>query len=121
MYSSRAADTTGREWITMTPLRIFVRRGALRRFHRLKQEAEGLPVKVEWDRRMRDRRDAAAAKAETPAPPTPTPTEQRRAERRREPPFTWRAAEFVVVDEPKALDESGHAQHSSDSDDPDET
>ena len=117
MYSSRAADTTGREWITMTPLRIFVRRGALRRFHRLKQEAEGLPVKVEWDRRLRDRREAAASPAETPAPPTPTPTEQRRAERRREPPFTWRAAEFVVVDEPARANEPEDAEDSADSDD----
>jgi len=112
MYSGRSADTTGREWITMTPLRIFVRRGALRRFHRLKKEAEGLPVKVEWDRRLRDRRVEPAA---APAP-APTPTEQRRAERRRDPPFTWRAAEFVVVDEPARTNEPQGAEDSSDSD-----
>ena len=109
MYSSRSADTTGREWITMTPLRIFVRRGALRRFHRLKKEAEGLPVKVEWDRRLRDRRVEPAA--------APAPTEQRRAERLREPPFTWRAAEFVVVDEPARANEPEDAEDSADSDD----
>jgi len=80
----------------MTALRIFVRRGALRRFHRLKQDAEGLPVKVEWDRREGDRR------AETPTPPAPS--EQRQSERRREPPFTWAAGEFVVVNEPPAGD-----------------
>ena len=76
----------------MTPLRIFVRRGAIRRFHRLKQESEGLPVKVEWDRRQGERRAESAVAVES--------TEQRRSERRREPPFTWRAAEFVVVNEP---------------------
>ena len=31
-------------------LRIFVRRGALRRFHRLKRDAKDLPVDIEWDR-----------------------------------------------------------------------
>ena len=80
----------------MTPLRIFVRRGALRRFHRLKQESEGLPVKLEWDRRLSDRRVVSSAARGT--------AERRRAERRREPPFTWRAAEFVVINEPEATD-----------------
>ena len=65
----------------MSALRIFVRRGALRRFHRLKQDAEGLPVQVEWDRREGDRR------GETPAPASDD-TNQRQSERRREPPFT---------------------------------
>jgi hypothetical protein len=78
----------------MTPLRIFVRRGALRRFHRLNQESEGLPVRVEWDRRQDERRTGRA--------PAPESTERRRAERRRQPPFTWRAAEFVVINEPDA-------------------
>ena len=62
----------------------------------MKQESEGLPVKVEWDRRQRERRAEAA--------PQPEPTEHRRSERRREPPFTWRAAEFVVVNEPDAAE-----------------
>ena len=75
----------------MTALRIFVRRGAIRRFHRLRRDAEGLPVSVEWDRRQRERRTDAM----------PNATEQRRAsDRRSEPPFTWDAAEFVVVSDP---------------------
>jgi len=78
----------------MTPLRIFVRRGALRRFHRLKQESEGLPVAVEWDRRLGERRVESS--------PQPEFAEKRRAERRRQPPFTWRAAEFVVTHEPES-------------------
>jgi len=80
----------------MSALRIFVRRGALRRFHRLKQDSEGLPVKVEWDRREGDRRTDVGAPPET--------TEQRQSERRREPPFTWEAGEFVVVNEKPASD-----------------
>jgi hypothetical protein len=80
----------------MSALRIFVRRGALRRFHRLKQDAEGLPVRVEWDRRQSDRRvDSSQADGSA---------EQRQAERRREPPFTWQAGEFVVVNERPAGD-----------------
>jgi hypothetical protein len=75
----------------MTPLRIFVRRGAIRRFHRLTRDAEGLPVSVEWDRRQQDRRTQAV----------PESRDQRRAsDRRTDPPFTWNAAEFVVVSDP---------------------
>jgi hypothetical protein len=75
----------------MTALRIFVRRGAIRRFHRLTRDAEGLPVSVEWDRRQRERRTEE---------PDSSPTEQRRSDRRADPPFTWDAAEFVVVNDP---------------------
>jgi hypothetical protein len=74
----------------MTALRIFVRRGAIRRFHRLTRDAEGLPVSVEWDRRKQDRRNQAV----------PASTEQRGSDRRSEPPFTWNTAEFVVVQDP---------------------
>jgi hypothetical protein len=100
----------------MTKLRIFVRRGALRRFHRLTRDAEGLPVSVEWDRREGERRtDVAPAPVETERP-SPGPDaaatanhenadrgekpEQRRSDRRNDPPFTWTAAEFVVVNDP---------------------
>ncbi len=62
-------------------LRIFVRRGALRRFDKLKRDAAELPVSVEWDRRSGDPQD----------PPD---------ERRQDPPFTWNAADFVVVAAP---------------------
>ena len=74
----------------MTPLRIFVRRGAIRRFHRLTRDAEGLPVSVEWDRRQQDRRTQAA----------PASTDHRSSDRRSDPPFTWNTAEFVVVSDP---------------------
>ena len=94
----------------MTKLRIFVRRGALRRFHRLTRDAEGLPVSVEWDRREGERRtdlpsdgadvQPAGAPAETASPAAPEKTEQRRSDRRSDPPFTWTAAEFVVVNDP---------------------
>ena len=75
----------------MTPLRIFVRRGAIRRFHRLTRDAEGLPVSVEWDRRQQERR----------SPSAPSLTNQRRSsDRRSEPSYTWNTAEFVVVSDP---------------------
>jgi len=79
----------------MSALRIFVRRGALRRFHRLTRDSEGLPVSVEWDRRQQERRTE----------PAPAESEQRHADRRAEPPFTWDAAEFVVVNDPTKQDE----------------
>ena len=75
----------------MSPLRIFVRRGAIRRFHRLTRDAEGLPVSVEWDRRQQERRSQVTSPS----------TQQRRAsDRRGDPPFTWNTAEFVVVHDP---------------------
>jgi len=75
----------------MTPLRIFVKRGALWRFHRLSRDAKALPVSIEWDRRQEERRSAPAAVSD----------DQRKDDRRRAAPFTWDAAHFVVVpDEP---------------------
>ena len=71
-------------------VRMFVRIGALKRFHFLKQKTADLPVSVEWDRRRSDRRsgdDAAGA-------------DLRKIERRAAPPFTWDTADFVVVEEP---------------------
>jgi hypothetical protein len=62
---------------------IIVRRGALRRFDRLRRDASTVPVEVSWDRRVSD----------GDAPP--------RAERRGPPPFTWDTADFIVVDKPK--------------------
>src|SRR5690349_15111409 len=66
---------------------IRVKRGALRRFDQLKTKSDGLPVEVKWDRRTSERR--AEPSAETP--------NRRKKERRQPPPFTWDAAEFVVV------------------------
>jgi hypothetical protein len=69
-------------------VRMFVRIGALKRFHFLKKKTENLPVSVEWDRRRGDRR---ADSQDDARPDT--------AERRGAPPFTWETADFVVVEE----------------------
>jgi hypothetical protein len=66
---------------------IRVRRGALRRFDQLKSKSAGLPVEIEWDRRVADRRSSAE----------PSGAERRAGERRQAPPFTWEVADFVVV------------------------
>lgn len=80
-------------------LRIFVRRGALRRFAKLKRDAAELPVTVEWDRRSGDRQ-APPENAPDPRPGDP--------DRRQDPPFTWKVADFVVVGSPKGQpDEDG--------------
>jgi hypothetical protein len=63
-------------------IELIVRRGALRRFDRLKKSTADLPVKVSWDRRQ----------ASSPGDDRPT------KERRKEPPFTWTVADFVVVE-----------------------
>jgi len=62
-----------------------VRRGALRRFDKLKQATKALPVNVIWDRR-------------TAGSNTAKPDGERFPERRQETPFTWTAADFVVVE-----------------------
>ncbi|RPI55190.1 MAG: hypothetical protein EHM55_08650 [Acidobacteria bacterium] len=66
---------------------LIVRRGALRRFHKLTQRAANLPVSVCWDRRLHDRR----------ASDGDVPDDRRNADRRRTPPFTWEVGDFVVV------------------------
>jgi hypothetical protein len=68
--------------------RIFVRIGALRRFHTLTQKTADLPVEVVWDRRRDERRDAQA----------PSNDERRQSDRRKKPPFTWETADFVVAE-----------------------
>ena len=67
---------------------LIVRRGALRRFDRLKRDATELPVDVTWDRREQERRSAASKHVGG----------ARKGERRRKPPFTWEVADFVVVE-----------------------
>jgi hypothetical protein len=69
---------------------IVVRRGALRRFDSLTQKTAELPVVVSWDRRTEDRRAASET----------APVERRSGDRRKEPPFTWETADFVVVGTP---------------------
>ena len=68
-------------------VRMFVRIGALKRFHFLKKKTADLPVSVEWDRRRTER----ASGDDTPG--------TRAAERRGSPPFTWETADFVVVED----------------------
>ena len=63
---------------------LIVRRTAIRRFDKLKRATAALPaLKVSWDRRTNDAMDAGP-----------------QAERRQKPPFTWDAADFVVVEKP---------------------
>jgi hypothetical protein len=69
---------------------IVVRRGARRRFDALKEKTADLPAVVTWDRRQMDRRASAQ----------PAEIDQRKTERRREPPFTWEVADFVVLEGP---------------------
>lgn len=71
------------------PVGIVVRRGALRRFDGLTRKTAGLHVVVSWDRRQEDRRASAQRGKKT---------DQRKAERRQKPPFTWEVADFVVLD-----------------------
>ena len=70
-------------------VRMFVRIGALKRFHFLKKKTADLPVSVEWDRRRDDRRSEGTSEGTA-----------RGVERRGTPPFTWETADFVVVEEP---------------------
>lgn len=74
------------------PIRMVVRRGALRRFAALKKQTANLPVVVSWDRRQRDRRNVSGDIAR----------DRRRTERRQQPAFTWELADFVVVEESQA-------------------
>ena len=71
-------------------VRMFVRIGALKRFHFLKKKTADLPVSVEWDRRRSEGRGEDPAAGEN----------ARDADRRGSPPFTWETADFVVVEEP---------------------
>lgn len=67
---------------------IVVRRGALRRFDALTRKTIDLPVVVSWDRRTEQRRASDAS----------APIERRSHDRRKAAPFTWEAADFVVVE-----------------------
>ena len=80
------------------PVQIFVRIGALKRFHVLKQKTAELPVTVLWDRRRGERRSASADDTTEQKPQSPT-VDQRKIDRRGAPPYTWQVADFVVVEE----------------------
>jgi hypothetical protein len=69
-------------------VRIYVKRGALRRYARLTDQAAALPVAIDWDRRTDQRRRAAHDVSK----------DARTGERRQPPPFTWDVADFVVVE-----------------------
>ena len=69
------------------PVRLIVRRGASRRFESLATKTADLPVVVTWDRRSDDRRASSGS----------VPVERRSSDRRKAPPYTWDAADFVVV------------------------
>ncbi len=73
------------------PVRLIVRRGAVRRFDALKRKTSTLDVEVSWDRREAERRTASDN----------VPADRRKRERRGTPPFTWDLADFaVVIDSP---------------------
>jgi hypothetical protein len=69
-------------------IKLVVRRGALRRFHKLKQKTAELPVMVFWDRRQDDRRTNSSN----------IEHDRRKTERRQRPPFTWDVSDFVVAE-----------------------
>ena len=71
------------------PVTLVVRRGALRRFDRLKQATRELPADVVWDRREGRANTGADA-----ADPTKN--------RRKATPPTWELADFVVTETPPA-------------------
>jgi hypothetical protein len=72
-------------------IELVVRRGATRRFQKLKEKTADLPVNVTWDRRNGDRRTASDRVA----------PDRRTIERRQKPPFTWELSDFVVVERPQ--------------------
>ena len=96
--SAESADTMSvmaKKRASSAPLvQIFVRIGALRRFHLLTKKTADLPVEVKWDRRRGDRQPQAEASPE--ALPHP--------DRRQRPPYTWEVADFVVVEDAAATD-----------------
>ena len=67
---------------------LVVRRGALRRFDRLKQATRELPAEVIWDRRAEKRDADPSADAGDPA-----------KNRRKATPPTWELADFVVTED----------------------
>ena len=71
-------------------VQLIVRRGAVRRFQKLKKKTADLPVEIAWDRRTAERRTASQT----------TDRERRKSDRRQKPPFTWDLSDFVVVERP---------------------
>ena len=71
----------------------------MRRFDALKTRTTELPVVVTWDRRTDQRRDAEASAG--------VERDRRQNERRRQPPFTWDLADFVVIEPTKRQKTAG--------------
>jgi hypothetical protein len=92
---TRAKDTDPAPTVEM-----IVRRGALRRYDKLKQATADLPVQLTWDRRLSERRSSAGSQEQ----------ERRRHDRRQAPPFTWTAADFVVIERPGAQEPSAKSK-----------
>jgi len=67
------------------PVTLVVRRGALRRFDRLKQATRELPAEVIWDRRGKGKSSIGAM---------PEPAKNRR----KATPSTWDLADFVLTE-----------------------
>jgi hypothetical protein len=68
-------------------IELIVRRGARRRFQKLKEKTKDLPVEVVWDGRQDERRRTSSDVKE----------DRRSGDRRGKPPFTWDVGDFVVV------------------------
>ena len=78
------------------PVTLVVRRGALRRFDRLKQATQELPAEVIWDRRAEGRGKDPGASGVGPA-----------ENRRKTTPSTWDLADFVVTEDGSRAKDSG--------------
>lgn len=76
-------------------LLLIVRRGAFSRFHSLQEKASDLRVVLEWDRRKGERRQRPDGGSE----------DRRVSDRRKQPPFTWETADFLVAGETTTNDE----------------
>lgn len=87
LEASQRKDSTLAAKSPSQPVRLIVRRGAVRRYEALKARTAEMQVSVDWDRREGERRQAA----ESPD------GERRRTDRRQAPSFTWETADFTVV------------------------
>ena len=96
MATKTASTSRRRAAAPASHLQIVVRRGSDRRFARLKEQTSDLPVVVTWDRRTADRRRVSGDIAE----------DRRGTDRRKQAPFTWDTADFLVLTPPKAKKKS---------------
>ncbi len=87
MNRSQAADNRSMAKRPAVTVQLIVRRGAIRRFQKLKKKTEALPVEVTWDRRENERRKVSGERSD----------DRRKNDRRQKPPFTWELSDFVVV------------------------